>query len=77
MAILDISYSAALMCSRERIRGRSEKLRNALLNKHVGMQQFVVFRFGGYFLKINSVATQSYLLQNPATNTKLSYILYT
>ena len=71
MTITDISLSAELVCSTERTRRRSGSLRNALRSTYVAPQNFGRF-YSGYSLASNSLAAQSLLLQNTATNTKFS-----
>ena len=67
----DINSWAATVCSTERVRTLSIKSRNASRNKYVAVQKFC-YNQVWLSLAINSLATQSQLLQNTATNTKFS-----
>ena len=69
MVTTDISLSAELVCSTERARKCSKNSRNALRGTYVAIKICGLF-YSGYSLVTNSLATQSWLLQNPATNTK-------
>ena len=64
---------AAVVRSIELIRKRSRNFRNALRNQNVAIEKLAKF-CSGYSLATNSMATQSYLLKNTATNTKFRYI---
>ena len=74
MTIPDYISCAALVCSTERLRQRSRNFRNALWNLDVTMQKVAVFSFC-YSVEIDSLTTQSYLLQNTATKIKFSFNL--
>ena len=66
----DISNSAALLCSTKRVRGGPQNFSNALRNQYVAIHKVVSF-CSGFSQVTNLLTTQSYLLQNTATNTKI------
>ena len=75
MTTTDISLSAELVCSTERIRRRSKNSMNALRCTNVAAQIFRIFH-PGFSLATHSLATQSGLLQNRATKTKFINIFF-
>ena len=71
----DKNFCTALVCCTERTRRRTRNFRNAARNKYESVQKVVKF-CSGSFLATISLATQSYLLQNTATNTDKLCTLY-
>ena len=74
MTTTDISLSAQQVCSTLRARSRSTNSRNALRGTYVAAQIFPTHFYCGYSLATYSLATQSELFQNMATNTKFNII---
>ena len=75
MTTTDINLSAEQVRSTERARRRSLNSRNALRGTYVAVQTFWI-SYPDYSLATNSLASQSELLQNTATKTKLIIIFF-